>query len=387
MSSKSINRIPKVIIFIHSLTCGGAERVSVALSKYLVKSGYEVVILTMHNKDQDFYILDPNVKRISLDLARHTKRSEKIFANLVRVSSLRATLKAEQPDLIIGMMTASAVQAIVASFRLPVRVIASERNYPGRMSIKKQWSVLRKLLYRFADAHVVQTHKIADWLKSHAGARNVEVIPNSVTWPIPFFSPMLDPKVVVDSTAQLLLAVGSKAYQKGFDLLIPAFAKAIRCQNHNWHLVILGLESDEDLATDQRSKLMDLATQEKIEEYVHFPGRFGNVGEWYQRADIFVLSSRYEGFPNVLLEALASGCSCVAFDCDTGPRDIIKHEHNGMLVPAEDIEALGDTLGKVMADQALRDRLSSNTISVRDCFCENKIFKKWKEVIDNNICQ
>jgi glycosyltransferase involved in cell wall biosynthesis len=132
---------------------------------------------------------------------------------------------------------------------------------------------------------------------------------------------------------------------------------------------------------------MDLATQEEIDGYVHLPGRFGNVGEWYQRSDIFVLSSRNEGFPNVLLEAMASGCPCVAFDCDTGPRDLIKHGHNGMLVPAEDIQAFANTLQKVMADQALRDRLSSNAILVRDCFCEHKIFKKWKEVIDNNIFQ
>ena len=107
---------------------------------------------------------------------------------------------------------------------------------------------------------------------------------------------------------------------------------------------------------------------------LHCPGAAGNVGEWYAAADLFVLSSRYEGFPNVLLEAMASGCACLACACPTGPDEIIRHREDGWLVHADPSPAdLAKGLALLMEDQELRRRLGRNARSVVDRFAEPEV--------------
>ncbi|MFP4000240.1 MAG: glycosyltransferase, partial [Desulfobacterales bacterium] len=101
-----------------------------------------------------------------------------------------------------------------------------------------------------------------------------------------------------------------------------------------------------------------------------------------ESGDFFVLSSRYEGFPNVVLEAMAAGCACIAFDCPTGPADIIRDGINGILVPPEDTKGLAAAMERVMEDENLRKALSEQAVSVREKFCEDKILGKWVQVLD-----
>ncbi|MFC1665516.1 glycosyltransferase family 4 protein [Pseudomonadota bacterium] len=370
-----------MLIFIGSLTGGGAERVATGLCRYLVDHHCAVYLVTMHRTDRDFYALDSRVGRVCLGLTTSNRGIHKVFANLKRIGALRAVIKAESPDVVIGMMSTSAVISILACLGLRTSVIASERNYPGRKSIDTSWALLRKLFYRFAGAHVAQTQESADWIFQHTAARNIHVIPNSVSWPVPSCPPEIEPDSVLDPGSYCVLAVGSKAKQKGFDLLLRAFSSALD-ESRDWHLVILGLDGPGSVGSNDGNGLRRQVDSLGIGGRVHFPGRAGNVTDWYKRADIFVLSSRYEGFPNALLEAMAAGCPSVAFDCDTGPRDIIEHESNGLLVPAEDVEALAAALRHLMDDPKLRGRLALAAITVSDRFSEDHVLDRWLEVID-----
>jgi len=135
---------------------------------------------------------------------------------------------------------------------------------------------------------------------------------------------------------RIVLAVGRFTKVKGFDLLIKAFA-GIAIAYADWDLVILG-EGPERSDLEAQVEALGLGHRVKL------PGRAGNMPDWYARADLFVMSSHFEGFPLVLVEAMAHGCPAVSFDCDTGPRDIIRDEMDGRLVrPVSDTGAVSYT--------------------------------------------
>lgn len=369
--------VQKVLIYIDSLTSGGAERTTFYLSKYLVEHDYSVTVMTNHGKERDFYSLDQRVERIVLNPPFENKGYRKLIANIKKVIMARTLFKKEKPDVVIGMGSKNAVVSVLAGLKLSTRVVVAERNFPKHNRVTPPWALLRRLFYRFADAQTAMTKDTVKWLEKHTGAKNAVSIPVSIQWPIPAHSPVLDPDSLFDEDDKLILAVGRLHPVKGFDLLIDAFAMVCE-ENPDWKLVILGGEQE---GSQYRGKLAKKIRENELAEQVYLPGRAGNVGDWYLRADLFVLSSRTEGFPNVLLEAMASGCCCLAFDCETGPGEIIESGTNGILVPSEDVPALAESMRKLMESPELREKLGERSTAVREKYSESSVLVKWEELL------
>lgn len=367
----------KVCFYIYSLIGGGAERVTVELANFLAKRGYMVTIITKRGTDMDFYSVPDGVRRVSLNLNGEGGVFSKIKENISVWSKLRTHLRETEPDVLIGMMTDSAVMSILAGKRTPAKIVVSETNFPGTWSYSL-WFVMRKLLYRLADGHSSLTPEAADWLKEKTGAKNVHIIPNSVQWPMNSVTPIVSPDSVIPANKKVILAVGSRPHVKGFDLLLDAFAET---DYEDWMLVILGVDKDSG-REEQYNELRDQIEELNLQGKVVLPGGVGNIGDWYERADIFVLSSRNEGFGNVLIEAMASGCAAISFDCDSGPRHIIDHNINGLLVEPENTHELSKTMNVVMHDPELRNRLSEKAIGVRETFSEENVLGKWVALIE-----
>ena len=315
------------LLFIDSLKLGGAERVTLQWAEWLSEAGWNVTLLTSKPASHDFYSVPSGLRRLS-EPGLFGSLDRALFWPL-KLLRLRKLLRRERPDLVIGMTTLPSIKLALAMIGLSSRLVISERNYPPARPLAWRWRLLRGLAYPRADLHLVQTQGIAQWLHQRGLARRTAVLPNAIVWPIPRLAPQLTPEAFVPSGQKMILAVGTKLHQKGFDRLVAAFA-GLQADFTDWSLVILGIEDESYRGVDQAARLRQLMGSESSR--LILPGNVGNVGDWYKASDLFVLASRFEGYPNVLLEAMASGLPCLAVDCPTGPSDLIDSGVNGWLV-------------------------------------------------------
>lgn len=333
-------------------------------------------MVTLTPSSHDFYELHPAVKRIALELAGDSNnRLAGLAQNVCRLIALRRVLHQFRPDIALGMMTtANVLLALVMSGLPQLRAIGSERTHPPQCPLGVLWEGLRRLSYGRLDAVTALTCESAVWLKNHTGARQVPVIPNAAIWPLPMQLPRITPESICQSERLIVLTVGRASEEKQFGLLLEVF-HSLADQYPSWDLVILG-------EGPQRPALQAQARMARLEQRVFLPGRAGNVGEWYERADLYVMSSRFEGFPNTLAEAMAHGLAAVSFDCDTGPRDIIRHEVDGLLVPPGDVAGLTAALNLLMSNVALRRRFAKRAVEVRERFSMERIAGMWEELFE-----
>ncbi|UGA39381.1 glycosyltransferase [Chromobacterium haemolyticum] len=140
----------------------------------------------------------------------------------------------------------------------------------------------------------------------------------------------------------------------------------------DWDLIILG-------QGEQRHILQELVQENMLENRIKMPGRAGNMADWYMRAQLYVMSSSVEGFPNTLIEAMGHGCPVISYDCDTGPRDIIRNGLDGLLVsPVGDIDQLKFSMESMMENDELRNKMGKRAIEVRERFSYQKVVAMWE---------
>ncbi|GAB1575962.1 glycosyltransferase family 4 protein [Bordetella petrii] len=365
---------PRVLIFIHSLHGGGAERVAADLSEHWAEAGRQVMVVTQADARDDAYTLHPAVQREILHTAGEGGGLRGALANVRRVRALRRVLRQFQPDIVLGMMTTASVLAVLAARGLPCQVIATEHTHPPSQALSGLWQRLRRLTYPRAARVVALTRGTADWLARHVPGSRLAVIPNPVHWPLPRTEPVQAPPA--RDGRRRLLAVGRLHPDKGFDLLVQAYAR-IAGEHPDWDLVILGEGAE-------RARLQAQVAEAGLDGRVALPGRVGNVGDWYASADLYVLSSRFEGLSNTLLESLASGLAAVCFDCDTGPREVVRDGVDGVLVrPNGDVAALAAALSALMGDEAARQAMARRAVEARERFSAGRVLGLWQQLFDD----
>jgi GalNAc-alpha-(1->4)-GalNAc-alpha-(1->3)-diNAcBac-PP-undecaprenol alpha-1,4-N-acetyl-D-galactosaminyltransferase len=245
----------------------------------------------------------------------------------------------------------------------------SERTNPTASPLGKGWMALRNWLYPLANAVVVQTERAATAFPHQP---RVKVIPN----PVVAYSQAED-SCSLHLPEHYIVAMGRFTEEKRFDLLIRTFA-SLHVLYPEWHLVILG---DGPL----RPQLTQLAHELGVTDRILLPGRVNNPYRILSAADIFVLSSRFEGFPNALCEAMACGLAVIATDCPSGPREIIRDGVDGILVPGEDVDALAKAMARLMADENERQRLAARAPEVVDRFGLEKVMGMWEAVLSEVV--
>lgn len=364
----------RLLIYIHSLENGGAERVVSNLANYWASIGWDITVVTVAPNKTDFYVLAPGVRRICLGL---TGNSRNVLAGFWRTArraqALRRVLRRVQPDVALSAMhTANVILALAARGLPALRTIGSEHNFPPKAPMGVIWETMRRHAYGRLAAVVALTQECADWLASNSYARRILVIPNPVAWPLSSNEPRISPAACCPSGRQILLGVGRLSEEKNFSALIDIFSR-LAPRHPGWDLVILGEGS-------LRGALTSQVQAAGLERRIFLPGSVGNIGDWYERAALYAMSSHFEGFPNTLVEAMAYGLPAVSFDCDTGPRDIIRHDVDGFLVPPGDTDGMESALGKLMLDEQLRASFGFRANEARERFSMRKVSCMWETV-------
>ena len=374
MCREGTPRAVKLLFLIHSLAAGGAERVTANLANHWADKGWQVGVATLATSEGDFYPLHPAVERFPLGIAKISPNAPTALVhNLNSVRAIRKLLLRYRPEAAVAMMTTSNILLALAGFGLAIRTVGSERIHPPMVPIGRVWHWLRRLTYGRLDHMVALTEQSADWLRKNTSAQRVTVIPNPVLYPLATFKPTRDPASVTRSGRSTAISVGRLERQKGYDLLLVVFGR-IAHRLPSWDLIIIGEGEDHEMLQQQIREL-------GLEERVQLVGRVGNIGDWYDAADLYVMPSRFEGFPNTLAEAMAHGLAAISFDCDTGPRELISHEVDGLLVPAGNLDQLEDALYRLMGDDALRRQLAAEAIKARTKFSILEVARIWEETL------
>lgn len=363
------DRQPRILFVLPGLSAGGSERVVSGLANRWAERGWEISVACFEpSTDASYYSYRPDIRLIALGFpSRREPPLRAASAMAGRIKALRRAMTQISPDLVISFLTRTNVLSVLAATGLGFPVIVSERNNPSLQQFGPVWDWLRRRTYRRAFGLVTMTQGALDFFPP-AMRRRGWVVPNPVELPdLPSRRP----------TGRSLVAVGRLVRQKGFDLLLESFAR-IAPAVPGWTLTIWGEGPDRAALERQRDAL-------GLRDIVRFPGVTERPGEWVAGADIFILSSRYEGWGIVLLEAMAAGIPCVSFDCQWGPREMIEDGSDGLIVPPEDVGAMAEAIARLIGDRALRERIGEAARLSAQRFAPEKVIARWDGVVADAI--
>ncbi|WP_298908480.1 glycosyltransferase family 4 protein [uncultured Aliiroseovarius sp.] len=349
----------KILVVQGGFGAGGAEKVVAMIAAHRAQMGDEVTVMGFDMPDDGSYFPYPETVRLLLpDGAKGSNP-------LARFRMIRRTIKTTRPDVVLSFLTKINVLSLIAAIGTATPVVISERNNPRAQNAHPIWRHAQNLLVRRAACAVMQTERAQADLPKSAQVRS-NVIPNPC-------APNPDHPARPDPHGNRLVAVGRLDTQKGFDVLLRAMVEIVEAQPKAM-LTIHGEGS-------QRGALEALRAELGLEDHVALPGASPTPGAWLSQADLLIMPSRFEGFPNVLAEATVAGLPVVSTNCDFGPREMIVVGENGLLVPVDDVPILADAVIRLMQDSTLRAHMAGQAAINRDRLAPKQILARWDQVI------
>jgi glycosyltransferase involved in cell wall biosynthesis len=374
----------KILYLIHSTyNPGGMERVLLNKVTWLVeKMGWEVTVVTtdQHGR-QPFYSFPEGVKMIDLEVNYSEDNGKPFLKKLLGFMKRRrlhekrfkALLEQIRPDVVDCFYPGecSFVPGLKDGSKKIMELHQSklfhhQYNRTGLMGLadKVRARMDERLVRRF-DRFVVLTEEDA---KMWGEISNIRVIPNAANFIAENYS---------DCTAKRVIAVGRLDYQKSFDRLILVWEK-VHEKMPDWRLDIFG-------QGEWKEMLQRVIDERRLQDYVKLNGPTKDIGKEYAESSMLVMSSHYEGFPMVMIEAMACGLPAVCFDFKCGPRDIIMPGENGLIVPDGDIEGLAEAIVRLMRDEELRKRMGENAKRVVETYSEERVMGQWINLYEEII--
>lgn len=377
----------RIALTIHALHGGGAERVLARLADRWSTAGHELHVITWAAADTDEIALSASVQRHGLAVTGNSHNLwQAIAANLGRVRGLRQKLRALQPELVLSFcdqMNISTLQA-ARGLRLPVWI--AERSDPSRQQLSPMWEWWRRRTYPSCTGCIAQTSDIAQHLSQWIPPGRIQVIPNAVEpvadrprTQLPVASPPLSSSDVSTSgdLRKILLSVGRLSPEKGIDQLLLAWQLA-QPKMPSWELWIVG----------DGSQRVNLEAQAAELSGVHFAGWLAEPAEFYRAAEMFVLPSRYEGFPNALLEAMSHGLPCVSTLCSQAIAELSRAGQALHVVPTSArgaAEQLASGLVELSANPQRRQQLGAAARRVSLEYSWDRIGPLWDRLLSSEF--
>lgn len=343
----------KIHIYIDDISCsGGTERVASLLANKLIQYDFDVTIVSLFGeRNKSYYRLENDVSVKYVGSSSPVKMLKFIRQNpcdtLISISMGRLSFK-------LSMLN--------AVFKFPFKLILSEHvAYEASSSLVR---MLKLFSYQFSNYLILLTQHDFKILNKKVRAKTY-VIPNASTFE-PITVDMLDCK------KKTILAVGRLTYQKSFDRLLKIWSSI--GNKNGWQLKIMG-------DGEEKEKLIELIKELNIADSVCLASASKSIDEEYRSASILAMTSRYEGLPLVLIESKSFGLPAIAFDCKTGPGELIKDSLDGFLIPEENCEAFKAKLEKLMDDHELRKVMQYNALVASHNYSTDMIIKEWLKVL------
>ena len=379
----------KICIVCPRLCHGGAERVAVSLANGFVGRGHEVSFFADLYEEQTF-IVDESIQ--VKNLVPQTKNKFKKWMGAIRI--LRKQLKKDKPDVIIGIMSLCSIVAKLASIGMGIPVVATEHDSYERPDSAPMPFFLK--CYKFWICRMYSCVTVltgADKKIIGKRLRNVTVKENPLA---------MEPIENISPRKKVILASGrvDNWHYKGFDVLIRAFGNLVqdlrsKVQDEGWKLVIAGVWRNPETRTYLDSIAKECGVLDKIE----YTGFVDDMQKLYAESSIFVLSSRYEGFGLVLIEAMSQGCACVACDYKGRQREIMCPEgqgskfnvqssnnkvelcETGILCEPDDVEALAEAMKKMIEDDEYRESVRAKAIERSKYYSIENTMDRWEKLL------
>ena len=348
----------KTICFIsHGLAGGGMERALTSLANHFAVKGYDVTIINLY-KTEVFFELDTRIKIIWPNFPRNNK----LLYIFRIIPFIRKEIIKDNPEVIFSFGETFNSYVVIATRFLGIRLVLTNRMWP---SLKLGFPIDQAnwLFYRFADGIIAQTNKAREIISVRSPNKNIVVIPNAVK--------TID--VEITDKKNQIVSVGRLSHAKGHIELIKAFALL---SNKHWELHLVG-DGPERKFLEKEAEILE------VSEKVIFHGHLKDFSEILAESSIYVLPSKFEGFPNSLVEAMSVPLACISSDCVAGPRDIINNNVNGVLYKTGDVEELTVALSRLIENPDLRNRLALEAYKVREQFHFEKIAQLYSDFIFN----
>lgn len=365
----------KLFVVISNIGGGGAERVGVLLANGFAHRGHEVFVITDLNMPVKYQI---NEEVTILDMAYNGQNK---FLKWLHVAFIiRKYVQQYQPEVVIGIMQLCSFVSKIACIGTNTCVVMTEHDSferPKSAPMSKFEFFCKFYLNKIYDSVTVITQADKDYIGNRL--KHVVVMPNPLS---------LSQVAKIPSKQRIILALGriDGWFVKGFDLLIRAWALVngqlkidngqLSSTGESWKLQIAGAGSEESL-----NYLKQLCKENGVEDSVEFLGFRKDVEKLYQDASIFVLSSRYEGFGLVLIEAMSQGCACVACDYKGRQREIIQDNSQGLCCEPNNVEALAAGMQMMMTDDEYRDSVRKNAIERSDYYNLDNTMDRWESLL------
>lgn len=332
----------KIAVFLPDLRGGGAEKVALLLCNEFVQRGLNVDLVLCDAKGELLIELDTRINIVDLK----SRRLRHAFFPLLRY------LKAERPNALLALMWPLTLLAITAFkwAKLPGRVVVSDHTTFSQAPLlkKKSTRIFFKsslpLIYPFADARLAVSEGVADDLSvlGHLDRESISIIYNPVSSHTEPFTENQNQEAWNGFIGKKIVAVGALKWAKDYPSLLKAFALLLQEQK-----AMLSIVGQGDLLPE----LKTLTQQLGVDTHVNFVGFSDMAYAWMASADLLVLSSHYEGFGNVLVEAMNVGTPVVSTDCKSGPREILCDGKYGKLVPVDNVDALAQAMLQALQEE------------------------------------
>ena len=353
----------KILFYINVISGGGAERVITNLANQFSHDGFEIILVTTYATENEYEVSNL-VKRVNIEDISNIN-TNRLLRNYKLIKELRNILKRESPDIAVSFMEEPNFRLLLSTLGLNVKTIVSVRNDPLKEYRGIIGRIISHMILPLANGCVFQTKDAQAYFPKKL-QKNSRIIYNAVKEE--FY------KVNRRPVCNRIVTVGRYSEQKNQEMIIDAFGDICL----EYPDAVLDIYGEGPL----KEHLIEVIGRKSLGKKVTLRGNVKNISEVLAGADLFVLSSNFEGMPNALMEAMAAGVPVISTDCPCGgPRMLIDNWKNGVLIPVNGMNDLVQSIKRIFSDIELKHRLGVEGKMAAEKFKPEKIYGEWKEYL------